>query len=295
MGYLFLLIALFSATTKGFCGKKTSQYTKNFKDAIFANCLRMLICVIVGLFVVIISDGVLALIPTKQTLFISALSGISISIFVVTWLICVRKNAYMMLDIFLLLSTLIPLIGSKILFNENIKIFQWFGMIVLFIAVVLMCSYNTTKTNISLWSLLLLLVCGVANGISDFSQKLFIKQVENGSIAVFNFYSYLFALMVLLLAFLFTPKKIYESSAKHNIKNIFLYIVIMAVCLFSTSFFRTLAAQYLDAVLLYPLSQGCSLILSSLMSVFLFKEKLNLKAIIGIITAFIGLIIINPI
>ena len=67
----------------------------------------------------------------------------------------------------------------------------------------------------------------------------------------------------------------------------------MALCLFANSYFKTLAAGYLSAVLLYPLNQGCALILSAFMSATLFKEKLTLKAVIGMITAFAGLLIIN--
>ena len=67
----------------------------------------------------------------------------------------------------------------------------------------------------------------------------------------------------------------------------------MALCLFANSYFKTLAAGYLNAVLLYPLNQGCALILSAIMSATLFQEKLTLKAVIGMVTAFAGLLIIN--
>ena len=67
----------------------------------------------------------------------------------------------------------------------------------------------------------------------------------------------------------------------------------MAFCLFANSYFKTLASGYLSAVLLYPLNQGCSLILSAIMAAVLFKEKITIKAVIGILTAFIGLLIIN--
>ncbi len=67
----------------------------------------------------------------------------------------------------------------------------------------------------------------------------------------------------------------------------------MALCLFANSFFKTLAAQHLSSVLLYPLLQGSALILSTIMSAVFFKEKLTAKCIVGIVIAFIGLIIIN--
>ncbi len=67
----------------------------------------------------------------------------------------------------------------------------------------------------------------------------------------------------------------------------------MTIALFINAFTKTEAAKYLDAVYLYPLSQGLSFILSSLMAIKIFKEKINFKGIFGVILAFIGLLFIN--
>lgn len=116
--------------------------------------------------------------------------------------------------------------------------------------------------------------------------------MPDGSAAVFNFYTYIFAAVILIVFFALTHKK-EQTIDRENVKKIFPFILTMAICLFAYSYFRTLAAGYLSAVLLYPLNQGCNLIVSSIMAAVAFKEKLTVKAIIGIITAFVGLLIIN--
>ncbi len=293
MGYIFLLISLFAGTLKGYCGKKTSSYTVSIGNAIFANTLRMILCILIGFVLILATEDLRILIPSRTLLLISALSGISSAVFVVTWLISVKKSAYMMLDIFLMLGVLIPLSASSLFFSESIKPTQWIGIIVLFIAVVIMCAYNNDiKTKLTFPALILLLICGIANGFADFSQKLFTKCIPNGSAAAFNFYTYVFAALVLIVAYTVIHKQT-RNAEKTDLKKIFGYVFIMALCLFASSYFKTLAARYLSAVLLYPLNQGCALILSSIMSVALFKETLTLKAVIGMITAFAGLLIIN--
>lgn len=293
MGYLFLCIALLAGAAKGYCGKRTSGYTGNFRDAILANTIRMLLCSAIGFVLIVATEDLKCLLPNPRLLLTAAFSGISTAIFVVTWLICVRKSAYMMLDIFLMLGILIPLITSNVFFQENIEPNQWLGIAVLFVAVIIMCAYNNSiKTKLTPSALILLLVCGAANGFADLSQKLFIKTVPDGSVAVFNFYTYIIAFLILTAAFAVTHKT-EKKTNKADIKKIFGYIFVMAVCLFANSFFKTLAAKYLNAVLLYPLSQGCALVLSTIMSAVLFKEKLTKKAVFGIITAFVGLLIIN--
>jgi len=293
MGYLFLFIAIFAGTAKSYCGKKTSGYTSSYRDAALANIIRMLLCIVIGFGLILASGDFKNLIPSRTLLLISLLSGFSTAVFLVAWLISVRMNAYMMLDVFLMLGVVIPLIASSVFFNEAIKSTQWLGIAVLFAAVLIMCSYNNSiKAKLTPSSLILLLICGAANGISDFSQKLFTKCIPDGSAAVFNFYTYLFAAFTLIIAFAVT-RKTGPATDWSNMKKIFRYILIMAICLFAYSYFKTLASGHLGAVLLYPLNQGCNLIISAIMAAVLFKEKLTAKAIIGILIAFAGLLMIN--
>jgi len=292
MGYLCLAVALITATVKGFCGKKTSVITKNVTDAILANTIRILICTMTGFFLCAITDGFTALVPSFEMLMISAISGISMAVFLVSWLISIKRSAYMMVDVFIMLSVLIPLIASKILFNENITPVQWLGVVILFCAVLVMCSYNNSiKAKITPFSLFLLLSCSIANGIADFSQKLFIYRIPDGSVAAFNFYTYLFTSFILILALV--SRKSHPATIEKNNFKFLGYITIMAVCLFANSYFRTLAARYLSAILLYPLNHGCTLILSTVMAVICFKEKLKIKAVIGILLSFVSMVIIN--
>ncbi len=293
MGYLFLSVALFAGATKGYCGKKIGAFTSGFASAAMANTIRMALCLVIGFAIIVLGGDLSVLMIGEKALCISALSGISTAAFVVTWLLAVRKSAYMMLDVFLMLGVLVPILLSGILFNEAIKPTQWVGMGALFAAAALMCSYNNSiKTKINPMSFLLLVLCGVSNGIADFSQKLFVKRVADGSVAAFNFYTYVFAAGILLITFLLS-KRGEPTCAKVDVKRIFKYIFIMACCLFANSYFKTLAAERMDAVLLYPLNQGCSLMLSTAMAAILFKEKLKAKAAIGILIAFIGLLFIN--
>ena len=294
MGYLFVALNLFSGAVKGFFGKKTSGYVSDPKDAAFANMVRMGICILIGFFAVLFSSGLSSLAVSWKALLITIASGVGTSAFVVSWLLVVRRGAYMLVDVFLMLGMMIPVVGSAILFGEEIRYNHWIGFAILFCAVVLLCSYNNSiKTKLTLPAILLLCFSGCASGVADFSQKLFVELAEGTPIEVFNFYTYVFA-GVTLLAFYFTQMKGSGSATDAGkVKYILLYIPIMAVCLFLNSLFKTYAALYLDAAVLYPLTQGAALVLSSLMAAFFFGEKLKWKSILAIILAFIALICIN--
>lgn len=294
MGYLFITIAMISGAVKGYCGKKTGGFVNEISDAVFINMIRMLLCVAIG-FAVIAFQGDLRLIAAdSKTIAISFASGIMSAIFVISWLMAVRQSAYMMLDIFLMLGVIVTVICSFFAFGEPIRINQCAGFVILFVAVGLMCSYNNKiKSKLTLRSAALLAVCGISNGLTDFSQKAFVK-LTAGSSAVFNFYTYVFA-GLFLAAVYFAAKNKKTASEKPSaiFKSIFPYIAVMSLCLFANSFFKTLAANYLSSAELYPLNQGMGLILSSIMAAIFFKEKLTFKCVSGMILAFAALLLIN--
>lgn len=296
MGYLFLALALLAGSTKGYCGKKTSGFVREYKDAMFTNFVRMVLCILISFLLLALSGRLSLLAVDLNVVLITLLSGVTTSVFVVAWLLAVRRGAYMMLDVFLMLGVIVPLLLSEFLFDEKIRLNQWAGLSVLLVAVVIMCSYNNQiKEKMSLKSLGLLVLCGIANGLTDFSQKLYVKTATASSAAVFNFYTYIFSALV-LLAFYLGAKvtdKTGSSSETDVLRRVGGYVAVMSVCLFLNSYFKTMAAGILPSAILYPLSQGASLILSSFMSMLFFKEKLTAKCITGIALSFAGLLIIN--
>ena len=293
MGYLFCCIALFAGATKGYCGKRMSNVATNTTAASLLNLVRMALCVVLGVLLILVQNHMQFFTISPKVLWISALSGITTSVFVVTWLICVRYSAYMMLDVFLMLGTLVPMLLGRAIFNETIRLNQWIGFIVLVIATIIMVSYNNKiKNKLNFSSFILLVICGVSNGLTSFSQKSFVKMLPEIPISIFNFYTYLFAAITLFIFILFMSKK-EKPEFSEGSKNKFFYVIIMAIALTINTYFSTMAAIHLDSAILYPLNHGSALIIASFMSVVFYKEKLTTNAIIGIILSFVGLLIMN--
>lgn len=295
MGYLFLSIALLTGAIKGYCGKKTSSAVTGVSGAMLANLVRMVLCIFIGFAIICLQKDVESLKVSLEMLGISLLSGISMSAFVVTWLLSVRKGAYMMVDVFLMLGTVIPISMSALLFHEEVRLNQIIGFGVLVAAAVVMCSYNNSikKEKMSFSAFIVLLMCGTTSGLCDLSQKLFVNATEGYSNAIFNFYTYVFSALVIFVCYLFMGDKDGNKASLTGIKCVFGYISVMSLCLFLNSYFKTEAAQYLSASILYPMAQGCSLILATAVAAIFFKERVTAKAILGIVLAFVGMLVIN--
>lgn len=293
MGYLYLFAGMICGLTKGYCGKRMSGKVQKLREIMLANTVRMFLCVLIGLTIVVLAEGKAALGVGSSAIFISLMCGAANAVSVVSWIVSVKNGAYMLPDIFGTLGLIVPIVLSSLFFGEQVKPIQCFGFVVLLVAVYVMCSYNNTiKKKLNCKSLLSLFLCGASNGIMSFSQKLYVRHAANSSIFAFNFYTYIFATVTLGICCLVLKDK-KEEKADFSLKSVGVYIVIMSACLFMHSYFLTLAAKYLDAVQLYPLNTGMTLVLSSVMSAVFFKERITPKCLAGIILTFAALLIIN--
>ena len=292
MGYIFAFTAIFFALMKGFCGKKISDYTARPGDAAYYNILRMLICILIGAAIVAVEGKGFEV--SIQVLIISALSGLSLAVMVISWLMAARKSVYMLVDVFCTLSVAIPLSLSAILYGEKIDLYDAIGLTLLVGATYLIAGYSakTKKQKLKLPEYLILVLVFLSIGFTNFLQKVFVKTSTGESVNLFNFYTYLFAALVLLLFLLLTKKEKNAEKTKHPIKA-YVLVCFMALSLFCNSLFATLAAEKLTSAELYPLTQGSTLALAPVMAAIFFGEKPKPRLIVGIILCFTGLIIMN--
>ena len=142
MSYVYLIIAMLAGAAKGYCGKRTSGRINGWHNAISANLLRMGLCILIGFGVVAFSGELAGLIPSWKALGIYALSGISTSVFVVTWLVAVRTSAYVLMDVFLTLGVVVPMLLGNLCYGEAIRWNHWLGLAVLLGATLILGSFN---------------------------------------------------------------------------------------------------------------------------------------------------------
>ena len=306
MGYLFVGLALLSGGIKAFCGKKISGKTPTIKNAILTNFIRMLFCIVFGFLFVVAVDGVSALKMDTMAILLALGGSLATCVFLVSWLLAMRKNAYMTVEAFVLASMLVPVLLKLALYGEKVGLFQWIGLAILLFSVWIMSIYNNqTKGKLTAVGLILLLVVCLGNGLNSFTQNVFKTEFASLSAAAFNFYVYVFSAVLLGVTFLCIKEKptVEEETTKTGEdftekeplfdRTKLLLIAIMAIFLFCNSYFVTLANGYLPAVKLNPLLNVSALLVGLFISVVFFKEKLKTVSIIGISLMVLGVIFIN--
>jgi len=308
-------MALLCGATKGYCGKRSSGYVTEFRDSMLINLIRMLLCILFGCAVLGFDAGFSALAVSGRVLLMTVISGVTTSVFVITWLLSVRRGAYMFVDVFLMLGVMVTILLSCAFLGETVTLRQGIGFLVLLGAVTLMCSYQRAiKGSVTISAVLLLVLCGMSTGLTDFSQKWFVLEATDKPVAVFQFYTYVFSALTLLIFYvvfgLIERKKQTATAtetavgsktpaaSKRGLREklppaLLGYILVMAICLYLHSYFKTLAAGHLTATQLYPLNQGGALLLSTAMAAVFFHEKPRATSVAGLILAFVALLLIN--
>ena len=107
MGYLFVLIALLAGATKGFLGKRISNRVVTERQSAFVNTVRMLMCIAISLITMIPEFVAGAVVLDGAALLWGTLTGITLSAFVVSWMLAVKHGAYTLVSVAQMFGTVI--------------------------------------------------------------------------------------------------------------------------------------------------------------------------------------------
>lgn len=286
MPYLFLGLSVLANAIKGVVGKKVSNDTKTINDVSFFYGLRMLLCALIGAVLVLIFDGTNGFLIDGRTLVVAAITGVGFALNCMLWVFAQRRGAYVICDVLIVASSIIPILLSYGFYGEKISIADIIGYLIVIGGCFLIVTYNNQinkKITISLVGIYALYV--VAVGLSDFGRKVFQVDSSMGfsqlSANGFTFYSFLFCTLTFVIFYLCTFKK---ESVKYQ-KKVFWkevpYVAIAALLTYAYSYLLV-PASAIETTILFPLKNGAGLIVNVLVAALFFKEKPTVRLFIGI-------------
>lgn len=195
----------------------------------------------------------------------------------------IKINGISLSNTFLKLGVLIPMIVSLILWEEYPTTFQWIGIILSLIAIII-ANINFKKDSIEdvRLNLLLLIIYG---GLAQFATKLFQKYalIEYKNLLLFFIF-----ISALITSFLI----IIKNKNNFGFNEIFSGSLLGIPNLF-TSFFMVLAFTQINTSTAVLLNSSGSIVLVLIYGFFIFKEKLKAKEKIAIILTILAMITIN--
>lgn len=294
MKYLYLLtivlLYLPINLTNKLCSKGTSEKVMLFKFSL----LRAVFGVVIGAFILFLGE------PNYNIDFIMILTSL---IFGIMLAVCLLLTFYAMqittvaiTTMFTAASVIIPIGFGIAFFDDALTMGKIFGLCLLLVSAYLIVgnSGNAKQkfTPKVFWTCMGVLI---TSGLGSVAIQSFANCSPNGNEALFMLLSYIIEAIVLLVFYwiILSKSHIKICNTPKIDKKLFIFGAIGTVVTFLTQQLQTSAAAIIPATVLFPFTTGSSVIMGVIVGWSLFKERLSVKNIIGIVVGIISLIMIN--
>ena len=227
-------------------------------------------------------------------------------LFLVSVLVCYKGYAKGSISLFTMFQMqggmLLPFIYG-IFYGNNVSPFAIIGIIVMILSLII--PFFREKQS---FSIIFILLCGSVffiNGGVSIGSYIFSNSPNGTSIFDFlvlnNLISGIFSIVLYAVMRRKYPKQnnegvvadseVQNSSVQKNSVVLWLLIVSSAILNGISFYLQLVGAVHLPAVALYPMITGGTVIFTTLAGLFIFKEKLNIKSIVGILLTFAATIL----
>ncbi len=136
MGYLAVVFAALCGAVKGYAGKKSSETLRSVPDALRFGALRTAGCALLGAVLWLLRGDFRP--PCPPAAAAAVLSGVSMSVFLLSWMAAVRGGAYVRLDVCCQTGMVIPCVLAAPLLGERASAAQYIALAFLLYSVVLL-------------------------------------------------------------------------------------------------------------------------------------------------------------
>lgn len=287
---ILLLVSIFSnfayETTKKYFSKNISKGN----GSIFA--FTSISCFISAI-VVFVAFGFDCKISTF-TLILALAYGAVMGGWWITSTLAVTMGPWAYTYVLMSLAMVIPTFSGAIFWNEKLSLIQIIGVIFVIACILLSVQYGggedcENKKFNNKW-LIVTLLSAFLSGMYGVIQKIHqSNQTHKDELSMFLVVSMLFAMVFALVATLFYKKRagnqetLFNNNGKH--KNFYILLLVLFIAVGVSSSFMEVINSYLsgamDSAVLFPVFNGGSLMLVTIASIILYKEKLSLQQWIG--------------
>lgn len=185
---------------------------------------------------------------------------------------------------------IVPCVLGHFFWKEKLTALSVIGIVITIIAILLIKDSKSNKKDFKAVGILFGVMVFLTSAGVMITQKMMGIYFVSENIALYNFYSFFVA--ALILSLFIKPARIKNGSAADK-KMVAICAIGSAVSLSVISFVMTSLASDVPSVILFPLFNGLGIILVCIGSVFAFKERLNARKIAGLILGVFGLFLVN--
>ncbi|RZS92622.1 EamA/RhaT family transporter [Aquimarina brevivitae] len=285
---IYLLLSILSSTIIFIIFKLFSRFEVNRFQAIIVNYFTATTCGFLSYH----GNTAIAAIP-NQAWFVGALAlGIVFITIFNLMAITTQKGGLSVAAVATKMSVAIPVIFGIILYNESTEVFKIIGILIAILAVYLTAMKKTTGMAISPKNLVYPALVFLGSGLIDTTLKYIENNlVSQADIPLFSATIFFFAALTGVLLIIV---KVFSQKIAINYRNIIAGIALGIPNYYSIYFLiKALRHTNFDSSSIFPINNVGILIVSTLVGLIFFKEKLTQKNWIGLGLAIISIILIS--
>jgi drug/metabolite transporter (DMT)-like permease len=233
-------------------------------------------------------------------------AGVGTAFNLFTWILSSRLVSLTLIECVSMIGSLVvPLILAPYLYDgDTVSPIHWVGCVLIFVSMFFfMNKEEKKKEKGGLWKkIALVTICAVSITIATVFKKYYTYHISAkglGSIEYFTLINFVTVLAVFLVLFAiyYAPEKKRaalegRSGVELPYKRVWIYILIAAVSLYVNELFTSYAAQ-LPSAIYYPLARGLTVGCSLLLDVIVFKDKLTVRKIVGLVIVILAIVLVN--
>ena len=197
-------------------------------------------------------------------------------------------------------STIIPTLSGVLFFGETIELIQVFGIILILISLLLSIDKSKNNKKSSFKWLAYCMIAFVCTGLIGVMQKVHQKSQFASELNSFLVIAFLISFLFASTVSLVICKRensfiIFDNKSKKSKLFILLCMLCCGIFIAVNNKLNLYLSGVIDSAIFFPIVNGGGLVLATLASLVLFKEKLSVKRWLGVVLGIISVILLcNP-
>ncbi len=217
-------------------------------------------------------------------------------LFQVSYTVALAKGSAALTTLIASLAMLIPLLLATLFLNESFGVFRIVGLVLTLTTLFLNTDFRhkseqvpKKKKTSSVW-LVAIIFTFFSNGLSAYVQKLFSISEYGTNPSSFGFFAYSFSALVGFLTLLLLRLFQRNGETAHFSRGLFLSALRTGIILGIFQWFYMFANRRFEVTLLAPVYNGAQIVVLTLISVFLLKEKITKRRTLAIIFGVVAIV-----
>ena len=285
MNYILLIISLILGVTKNIIPKSGKRDFQGFGNLMSVN----IITAIIGIIVFSAKGLDFSLFSGTTFILLAFLYGLCTLGSQSLYMVATQTGSVSVCSLIYAACFIIPTVFTAMYYNEAFSSLRITGICVMLASVVMISIKGEENTNSSKKYLFYIFIAMICAGSVGILQKVFSRMYEGKGINEYLFLAFFFILIFSITGKIAVKKK--TPSQKHN-KKFYLLAILLSLSVVVANKLNMFLVGALPGLIFFPIINGGTIMLSAVVSKYLFKEKLSIISWCGIIIGILAIVLI---